>query len=253
MTHGTVGGTDSHRVSPLARVVSVEVTSNPTAGTNSDTYSRLTDIEITVTFNNDITVDGNPEFQIHVGSNADENERRLAQYYPDLSAARTMVFQYQVAVTDMDNNGIRIGDEQETFQLGTDYTIKDSADRDAALNHSALGTLSGHKVDGSLIPPPSIPSFPDVNPPDGADPITMTVAENTAAGTLVGRVRAVDPDGDFSTYSLGGTDTTAFNQVFTLTSTHGAHQSETRSYGGLRVQGIVLNHNQCNRRRGRLR
>ena len=55
-------------MSPLPRVVSIEVTSDPPEGTDSDTYGNRQLIEVAVTFNNDITVTGDPEFQIHVGS-----------------------------------------------------------------------------------------------------------------------------------------------------------------------------------------
>ena len=211
MTHGTVGGTDSHRVSPLARVVSVEVTSDPLQGTESDTYGNRQLIQVTATFNNDITVTGDPGFQFKVG-----DDDKLAAYYISLSTTKSMVFQYRVQAADMDDNGIWIGTETDTFQLATDDSIKDSADRGAALNHGALGTLSGHKVDGSLTPPPSAPSFPDDNPPDGADPITMTVVENSPSRTAVGRADAEDQDGDFSIYSVGGADASAFDQVFTM-------------------------------------
>ena len=45
---------------------------------------------------------------------------------------------------------------------------------------------------------------------------TLTVAENAAANTVVGTVSASDPNGDTLTYSVSGTDLTAFNEDFTL-------------------------------------
>ena len=95
-------------------------------------------------------------------------ERRLATYYHSLShgTAKTMVFQYRVQATDMDDNGIWIGDDQsKTFQLDAlTNSIKDSADPERGPRTTReLGTLSGHKVDGSITPPPSKPKFPDAD------------------------------------------------------------------------------------------
>ena len=45
---------------------------------------------------------------------------------------------------------------------------------------------------------------------------TLTVAENAAANVAVGTVSATDSDGDTLTYSVSGTDLTAFNEDFTL-------------------------------------
>ena len=221
LTHQKLATQGGHRVSPLPRVVSIEVTSDPPEGTDSDTYGNRQLIEVAVTFNNDITVTGDPEFQIHVGSSQDEMlERRLATYYHSLSTTKTMVFQYRVQATDMDDNGIWIGDQSKTFQLATDDSIKDSADRNAVLDHEELGTLSGHKVDGSIIPPPSAPKFPDADtPPDGADPITLTINENHQVGPAIARIEANDPNEGALTYSVGGTDATAFLQVFKLVNT----------------------------------
>ena len=221
LTHQKLATQGGHRVSPLPRVVSIEVTSDPPEGTDSDTYGNRQLIEVAVTFNNDITVTGDPEFQIHVGSGPSEMlERRLATYYHSLSTTKTMVFQYRVQATDMDDNGIWIGDQSKTFQLATDDSIKDSADRNAVLDHEELGTLSGHKVDGSITPPPSKPKFPDADiPPDGADPITLTIDENHQVGPSIARIEANDPNEESLTYSVGGTDATAFLQVFTLFNT----------------------------------
>ncbi len=56
----------------------------------------------------------------------------------------------------------------------------------------------------------------DINeaPVFASDSITLTVAENTAAGTNIGSaVSATDPDGDTLTYALGGTDAASFDIV----------------------------------------
>ena len=60
------------------------------------------------------------------------------------------------------------------------------------------------------------PAFPDTdNPPDGADPITLTIDENSPGGTNVGTVMAIDEDGD--TFAIGpdfGPDLVIFGTTF---------------------------------------
>ena len=68
----------------------------------------------------------------------------------------------------------------------------------------------------------TIPKFPDANdPPDGGDPIALTVDENSAAGTAVGTVVANEPDGDTLTYTVSGTDNLIFARTFDYNTTTG--------------------------------
>ena len=94
---------DSHRIDSSPRIVSVEITSDPDKGGNSDTYGLGDVIEITVTFNQDLTVAGDPELQFSVDG------ARRATYDSSRSSAKTVVFTYTVVATDDDDNGIYIG------------------------------------------------------------------------------------------------------------------------------------------------
>ena len=60
------------------------------------------------------------------------------------------------------------------------------------------------------------------NPPPvfADDSVTFTVNENATTGT-VGTVTAIDPDGETITYSVAGTDETAFNDDFSLNTSTG--------------------------------
>ena len=49
-------------------MVSIEVTSDPAHGTDSDTYGQGNEIEFTVTFNQPVTVTGDPEFEFSTAS-----------------------------------------------------------------------------------------------------------------------------------------------------------------------------------------
>ena len=65
-------------------------------------------------------------------------------------------------------------------------------------------------------PSVSFPAFPDSDCDGTVGTYELSVSENAAAGTLVGRVAADDADGDSLTYSVGGTDAAKFNSVFDL-------------------------------------
>ena len=73
-------------------------------------------------------------------------------------------------------------------------------------------TAESTSVNAVLANPP--PVFANSSP-------TFTVNENARSGT-VGTVTATDPESEAITYSVGGSDATAFNEDFTLGSTSGA-------------------------------
>ena len=95
-------------------------------------------IEVTVTFSEDVTVTGSPQLELTVGSSA-----KNAAYKSTTDSK--VVFSYAVAVGDSDTDGISIAADKLGLNGGS---IKDVADNDADLSHSAVSTQSGHKVDG---------------------------------------------------------------------------------------------------------
>ena len=125
----------------------VEVTSTPEAGT--DTYGAGEDIEITVTFNEAVEVAGTPQFWLSVGGG------KLADLVSGSGSAK-LVFAYTVQSGDADDNGIWIpghdNSTNPTFRLNSGDAVTGVATprADAILQNLPLGTLSGHKVDGSL-------------------------------------------------------------------------------------------------------
>ena len=70
-------------------------------------------------------------------------------------------------------------------------------------------------------PSVSSPAFPDSDCDGTADTYDLSVDENATAGTVVGRVGALDADGDSLTHSVGGTDAAKFNSVFDLDASTG--------------------------------
>ena len=217
LTHQKLGTQGGHRVSPLPRLA-LRVTSDPKSGSGSDTYGVGEKIEFTATFNQDITVTGDPQHAFSLlddGGNT-ATERRVADYQASLSGTRTAVFTYTVVAADRDNNGIFLwghGGGNTSFDLDSDDTIQNSANADAVLDYDRHRTQSGHKVDGSLTPPITSP----FNPPAFAvDSIEFNLAENTAGRVTLGTVVATDADGDTVYYVLGGPDAAAFTSETSL-------------------------------------
>ena len=70
-------------------------------------------------------------------------------------------------------------------------------------------------------PSVSSPAFPDSDCDGTVDTYDLSVDENATAGTVVGRVGALDADGDSLTHSVGGTDAAKFNSVFDLDASTG--------------------------------
>ena len=224
LTHAALGFLIDHKVSSRPRVLSVVVASDPRSGANSDTYGAGELIVITTTFSQLVTVPGDaPRFRFFMGPSSDPDQSvKRAAYDAGRSGMNKVVFTYTVVSGDEDTDGIWIGPSRRTIE-GADR-IQNGAGLASVRDHAEVGTLSGHKVDGSLTPPPSTaPLFPDTDVPmDGADAVSLPVDENAAEGTTVGTVVATDGNGDTLTYSVGGTDATAFAGVFSLDAGTGA-------------------------------
>ena len=132
-------------------ITDVAVTSTPRAA--SDTYGAGEAIEVTVTFTEAVTATTHTDFVLSVGE---------AKHAPLRSGSGTvtLVFGYIVKATDSAADGIWIGDQDRTLvgnrngkpQTGTITSVPTGTAAD--LTHSALGELSGHKVDGRVTPPP---------------------------------------------------------------------------------------------------
>ena len=124
-------------------VSSVDVTSDPGG---DDTYAIGDTIQVTVTFDQVVTVDtsdGTPRIQLRVGGGEDEH-LKWADYLTGTGAA-VVQFTYVVQTGDFDDNGIDIAADELELNGGT---IQSSGGTDANLDYPDQGTQSGHKVDG---------------------------------------------------------------------------------------------------------
>ena len=134
-------------------VSTVAVTSMPASG---DTYGTGEMIRFTVTFDQDVTVTGTPEFEFCLGSTATVS-CSVGTPPPALRSAAlssgsgmtTLVFSYTVVAGDMDTDGIWIGNHDRTIKLDTGDAIEGTVGGlDAVLTHAEEGTQPGHKVNG---------------------------------------------------------------------------------------------------------
>ena len=125
-------------------------------------------IEVTVTFSENVTVTGSPQLELTLGSSA-----KNAAYMS--TTGSKVVFSYTVAVGDSDTDGISIAADKLNLNGGT---IKDAAENDADLSHSAVSALAGHKVDGIR---PTITSVYLIGSSSGQDGV-HTIGEYLPAG-----------------------------------------------------------------------
>ena len=94
-------------------------------------------IEVTVVFTKPVTVTGTPVLALTVGTNTRQVPCRT-------SANETLTCTYSVVLDDSDADGVSIA-ANSLSRSGA--TIKDDANRDAALAHAAVAADSGHTVD----------------------------------------------------------------------------------------------------------
>ena len=112
--------------------------SSPSSAWASGVYRIGDDVQVTVTFSENVTVTGSPQLELAIGS----NNRTAVYKSKDGSAA---AFSYTVAEGDSDDDGIAINASTLTLNGGS---IKDAANNDADLLHNALAAQDGHEVDG---------------------------------------------------------------------------------------------------------
>ena len=228
LVHSSIGTQSDHKVDGSRSIVSVAVSSTPMLET--DTYGGRETIRFTVTFNAAVNIGGDPVFRFSLGNTG--QGRNVDAAYESGTGTTALVFGYTVQAGDSDDNGIWIGDQDQTLvgshQSGTITIV--ATGTAAGLAHAELGAQSGHKVDGSRTTSNNPPTF------DGTV-TTREVPENSAADTEVSDpVTATDDDDDTLTYTLEGTDAASFTidsgtgQIKTVASVDYNHEAAKNTY-----------------------
>ena len=120
-------------------VSSVAFTSTPASGQNN-TYKLNDVIDVTVTFNDAVTVTGTPQIDLTIGSTVRQAD------YKSGSTTTQLLFQYTVQADDEDTDGATIN--ANGLKLNGGGIRKKDSTINADLAHGAQTNQSGHKVDG---------------------------------------------------------------------------------------------------------
>ena len=119
----------------------------PTRVAGDDTYGNGELIAVEVEFNESVNVNGNATFRMQI----DSSRRDLV---PVSHRDDSVIFATLVRSSDVDTNGIWIGDNTVTLDHNpANYFQNASGDQNVNLTHSRLGTQTNHKVDGSSTRP----------------------------------------------------------------------------------------------------
>ena len=152
-TATTITLLDDETTNTAPTVSTVAVTS---MAASDNTYGTGEMIQFTVTFDQDVTVVGTPEFEFCLGTTStvscDMGSSPPARRRAALSSGSgttALVFSYTVVAGDMDDNGIWIGDQSRTIKLEGGTIQGTVGELDAVLTHDEVGAKTGHKVNGA--------------------------------------------------------------------------------------------------------
>ena len=214
LSHNHLKDQSDHNVNAAPRIVSRQVSSRPVA---PNWYGPGEQIQFTVGFSLPVTVVGDPELEFNVTTPGPQSE--FATYVRG-SGTTELVFSYTVGAGDDDPDGIFLG--PDSLRLDSDDAITSVYNGlDAALDHSALGTRSSHRIDQN---PRAVSQEVTSNPTRGAnsdtygagDAITFEVVFNQMVTVTGGpRLRFNIGSGsgaEYASYVSGsGTDTLVFS------------------------------------------
>ena len=114
----------------------------PTRVPGDDTYAYGELIAMEVSFSENVSVSNEATFRVQIGSSRQD----LA---PVSNRGNTVVFAALVRATDVDTDGIWIGDHTATLDHNpADYFQTANGGSNVSLTHDSLGTQANHKVDG---------------------------------------------------------------------------------------------------------
>ncbi len=181
-------------VDSVPDVTRVAVTSAPLSGTATpkDIYGLGEKIQVTVTFDEAVTVTDDPHVEVEAG-----DDTRNAVYARG-SMSTALVFEYTVVDSDSDPNGIDIkADVKLDEDSGSEDHIRDSDGNDADLTFAELTSLSAHKVDGGLarLAPPS---------PDALISNMRQPSDNTTILSSADLAQSFETGGNSAGYTVTG-------------------------------------------------
>ena len=200
------------------------------AFTSTGPYSVGSDIQVTVTTSEAVTVAGRPALTIVIGST-----ERIA-YFLNSSGTTTLVFGYRVTAADKDDtNGVSVKANSLTLNGGT---ITDSVGNDLNLNHSGIANAGDTQIVGTTVSDIRFLAFTSTGPYASDATITVTV-EATEKVIVTGIPRIPMILGTATKYAnyVSGSGTTSL--VFQYTVVRGDEDTD-----GVEIaQNALENHN----------
>ena len=185
LDHPAVPADLRHRVNAAPRVTGVAITSDPGA---DETYVTGDPIEVTVTFDRAVTLDGYAFVLVNIGGTDWPLD------YESGSGTDALVFARSVpreGTLPTDDNGISIG--RDRLFLGTGATLQGAGGATAELEHPAVPADPEHRVNAAPRAP-VISVEADGSEVEEGNPVRFTLARNgAAAAALTVTVTAVDP------------------------------------------------------------
>ena len=169
---------DGGRVDSVAPMVTdMWITPRSSSG---DTHYLNSTIDVTVLFSEAVRITGSPQLALTIGSVTRHAEHRsglISQLQQVRYSSRLQRFRYQVQAGDLDADGISAGEDALNLNGGT---IQDAAGNDVelSLGSHAISNDPDHKVDGSVVPAPTVSSvFIRTDPQDTGAPDTYVLGE----------------------------------------------------------------------------
>ena len=150
-------------VPPAATIQSVAITSVPSTDSDSDntpdTYQRKEHIEVTVTYDRDVTWEHhqtNSELRVRLRVGTTARTAVLVTGDPSRGTTRSLVFRYRVVAGDSDTDGIAVepvseGGVNQLVLLRNGATLKPAVGSAVSRVHAGLSADAGHKVKGSTV------------------------------------------------------------------------------------------------------
>ncbi len=176
----------------------------------SDIYTAGENLDFTVTFNENITVNtggGTPRIALTIGSTT------VYATYVSGSGTSALVFRYTVQTGDFDSNGIAVGALQTNGG-----TLRDAASNDVTATLNSVGSTAGVMVDAVA---PSAPATPDLASASDSGTSSTDNTTTDTTPTLTGTAEAGATVTIIS--SLGGTlGTTTADGSGNWSYTHGS-------------------------------
>ena len=180
---------ESQPIEEPATIESVRITSLPSTDTDgdgtADTYRHGDTVEVTVTWNKDITWDApsasgaSIRIRLRVGTRT--TTAALVTGGQTSATTNTMVFRYPVRRDDTDTDGISIVPTRAGNLLGlVGSTVTDAQGEPASRQHTGLAEDPSHKVDGSFVPDTEVLVTPAS--------ITLTAGSTLRGGFNVGHL-----------------------------------------------------------------